>query len=551
MNKLLTLFSILIYQFATAQDNYYWVQLKDKNMNSYSINHPEEFLSKKAIQRRQMQHIQITSTDLPVSPAYITAVGKTGVKILSCSRWFNIITVLTDDETKLDVIKALPFVKGIKKINGSKTADPFSKYKQVQSFTVTSRATDVYVVDSLNYGPSYKQANQIGVTCLHKLGFLGQEVTIAVLDAGFFQVDVLHVFDSLRVNKRLLGTRDFVTGDTMVFEDYAHGMNVLSCMAGNLPGKIIGTAPKASYWLLRTEDAATETLQEELNWSIAAEFADSVGADIINSSLGYSVFDNPADNHTYADMDGNTTIVTKAADIAASRGIFVTCSAGNSGGAPWYKITAPADADSVLTVGAIDSLGMIATFSSRGLTADGRIKPNVVARGVRAVVAHTDGDITMYNGTSFSSPITAGAVACLLQANKSKSAMDLLQAIQKSSHQYASPDSIAGYGIPDFCKANELLTGISNPRALTNNLSVYPNPFHSAFHLYFSSTKDETIQVEICDLMGRMVSSQKLKANASNPVKINFSVDNELMAGVYIVRVITSENNFYKKIIKE
>lgn len=186
---------------------------------------------------------------------------------------------------------------------------------------------------------------------MHNQGYAGQGMVIAVLDAGFYKADSLPAFDSLRTNNQILGCRDFVTGDTLVYEDYPHGMNVLSCMGGNIPGSLVGTAPKAKYWLLRTEDAWVETLQEEINWAVGEEFADSVGADVINSSLGYSNFDNPADSHTYADMDGNTTIISNAADFAVSKGIFVTTSAGNAGGPPWYKITAPADADSVLTVG--------------------------------------------------------------------------------------------------------------------------------------------------------------------------------------------------------
>lgn len=549
MNKLITLAFVLLIQLSTAQTTNYWIVLKDKNASTYSLNQPERFLSAKALQRRERQHISLSVNDLPVSPAYVQEIRKSGVKILSCSKWFNTITVITGDEKKMEQIKSLPFVKEVKKISSG--AAKRSKFEEEKITPLNAQAFDVQNTSrALDYGPSFKQADQIDVTCLHAKGYLGEGMTIAVLDAGFLTVDTLPAFDSLIINKRLLGTRDFVTGDTMVFEDNYHGMMVLSCMTGNIPGKIIGTAPHAKFWLLRTEDAATESIQEEMNWAVGAEFADSVGADVINTSLGYSVFDDTLQNHTYADMNGNTTIITKAADIAASKGIFVTVSAGNSAGPPWFKITAPADADSVLAVGAIDSTGQIAYFSSRGPSYDGRVKPNTVARGYYAVAANVGGGITNVNGTSFSSPISAGAVACLWQANSTKTNIELLKAIQESASQYSSPDSIKGYGIPDFCKASSILTGIDNYHSSENTFTVYPNPFHSGFSILYASKREEIITVELRDIAGRVLKSQKEKVNADN-VKLKFAYDEVLANGVYIINIISQESVFYKKIIKE
>lgn len=406
----------------------------------------------------------------------------------------------------------------------------------------------------LNYGPSFFQTNQIGMDCMHDLGFMGQGMTVAVLDAGFFKADSLPAFDSLRMDNRLLGCRDFVTGDTMVFEDYPHGMNVLSCMAANLPGQLIGTAPKAKYWLIRTEDAFTETLQEEINWLVGAEFADSVGADVINSSLGYSKFDGGIGDHFYSDMDGNTTIISNAADWAASVGIFVTTSAGNSGGPPWFKITAPGDADSALTIGAVDSAGIIAGFSSRGLTFDGRIKPNTCARGVQAVIAANGGGITTSGGTSFSSPITAGAVTCLWQANPSATNMQLLNAIQQSASQYLTPDSIYGYGIPNFCKADSILSvmlSVGNVNVENENLSVYPNPFSSNFTIEFYSTNKEVVLVELYDVTGKKVMSQQQTVFANTKNKFTFSDISILSKGIYTLRLISSDKTYNSKIIKQ
>lgn len=549
MNKLLTLAFVLLIQLSNAQNSNYWIVLKDKKNNAYSLSQPSGFLSAQALQRRERQHISLTANDLPVSPAYVQEIRKSGVKIRSCSKWFNTVSVATDDIKKIEAIKQLPFVKEVKKINSAPAKYP--KFEQEKITPINSQVSkENHTPMALDYGQSFKQADQIDVTCLHAKGYLGEGITIAVLDAGFLNVDTLPAFDSLIINKRLLGTRDFVTGDTMVFEDNFHGMMVLSCMAGYIPGQIIGTAPKAKYWLLRTEEAATETIQEEMNWAVGAEFADSVGADVINTSLGYSLFDDASQNHTYADMNGNTTIITKAADIAASKGIFVTVSAGNAAGPPWFKITAPADADSVLTVGAIDSTGQIASFSSRGPSYDGRIKPNTVARGVSAVVTNVGGGLAKVNGTSFASPISAGAVACLLQANHTKTNIELLKAIQESASQFFYPDSIKGNGIPDFCKASSILTGIPDYHSSDNVFTIYPNPFHSGFTILYASKKEEVITIELRDVAGRILKSQKEKVSVDD-VKLKFTYDDVLANGVYIINISTPESVFYKKIIKE
>lgn len=554
-NIFLIAFVFLSLQFSFAQNSKtYLVIFKDKNNSSFSVSEPNKFLSEKSIARRQKQNIGIKESDLPVNANYINLVKEIGVVVKSQSKWLNAITISTNDDSKLLSIKEFPFVKSI-----TLTADPASPKIHTTKFDVSNVQSAPYNLPTeksiLNYGPSYFQADQINIDCMHDLGFMGQGMTIAVLDAGFFKADSLPAFDSLRINNQLLGCRDFVIGDTMVFEDFPHGMNVLSCMVGNLPGQLVGTATKAKYWLLRTEDAFTETLQEEINWLVGAEFADSVGADIINSSLGYSKFDGGIGDHYYSDMDGNATIITNAADWAASVGIFVTTSAGNSGGPPWFKITAPADADSALTVGAVDSAGIIAGFSSRGLTFDGRIKPNTCARGVQTVIAANFGGITTSGGTSFSSPITAGAVACLWQANPSANIIDLIYSIQASASQALTPDSIYGYGIPNFCKADSILTFVLsvNNLNLTNEnvLSVYPNPFNSDFVIEFYSVKKETVLIELYDVAGRKVLSQDQILSANTKNKFSLSDLSILSKGIYTLRLISSDKSYFSKIIKQ
>lgn len=558
MRKIILILSFLLFlKFSFAQSSKtYLIVFKDKKDSPYSITQPDKYLSEKSIARRKKQNISIKLIDLPVNPNYISDIKSVGVVVKNQSKWMNAITISTNDDSKLSEIEKLSSVKEI-----ILTSDPLSTKIQSTKFDEENKTKPVAqeilnkkMPTVLNYGPSFFQVNQIGMDCMHNAGFMGQGMTIAVLDAGFFKVDSLPAFDSLRINDQILGCRDMVVGDTLVFEDYPHGMNVLSCMGGNLPGQLIGTAPKAKFWLIRTEDAATETLQEEVNWLVGAEFADSVGADVINSSLGYSKFDGGIGDHYYSDMDGNTTIVSNAADWAASVGIFVTTSAGNAGGPPWYKITAPADADSALTIGAVDSAGVIAGFSSRGLTFDGRTKPNTCARGVQAVVASTGGGITTSGGTSFSSPITAGAVACLWQSNPTATNMDLIFAIQQSATQAFSPDSIQGYGIPDFCKADSILSFILSVNTIPSNessLAVYPNPFNSNFVIDFYSNKKETILIELYDIAGKELASEEQVVFANTQNKFSLSTISTIAKGLYTLRVISSDKIYFSKIIKQ
>jgi len=343
----------------------------------------------------------------------------------------------------------------------------------------------------------------LGGVDLHNQGFLGNNIIIAVFDAGFTGVNTLPIFDNLWTNNQILDLYDFVDNDYNVFEASSHGTMVLSTMGGYMADSLIGTAPFASYMLFRTEDSNSETLLEEDNWAAAAEYADSSGVDIINSSLGYTIlYDDLTNSHAYSDMDGNSTIITNAADLAASRGILVVNSAGNSGNNDWYYIGAPADGDSVLAVGAVSDIGEIASFSSRGPSFDGRVKPNVCAQGVLTVVADLDSTIRVANGTSFSAPLISGLAACLWEANSSWSNMDLLNHIEESAHLFLTANDSLGYGIPNFYNAyqNGLQLGSNN-----NTLHIYPNPFQIALNIYNEYTNE--FQFDIFNLFGEIVYS--------------------------------------------
>lgn len=527
----------------------YWVYLTDKAGSPYSVSNPSAYLSVKAMQRRATQGISIKTNDLPVNPSYIAGIQSTGVTVLFSSKWLNAVAIQTTDPNKLNQINSLAYVSSIKPVqrltSGRKHTQKFEQPISGESLMRTSAA-------AYNYGPSYRQINMIGGDQLHNLGYKGQGMVIAVLDAGFTNVNVMAAFDSLRNNNRILGTRDFVTGDNDVYSDHSHGTYVLSTMAAILPGQLVGTAPHASYWLLRTEEAATETLIEESNWVRGAEFADSVGADIINSSLGYTVFDDPSQSHVYGDLDGNTTIITRGADVAASKGILVVNSAGNEGSSSWHFISAPADGDSVFTIGAVDSMKVISSFSSRGPSADGRIKPNVCAMGQQAVLAGTGGGIFTGNGTSFSSPIIAGMSACLWQANRNKSNMDVLDAIQRSADRFQNPNNDCGYGIPNYSLANVLLTGIEHiDKNRATYLDVFPNPFNSELNFMLFSKDTQQISLDMFDLSGKLLISRTIHPAANSYTKGTLVLPVSLASGMYFIRMQTSSDVQIKRIVKE
>jgi serine protease AprX len=553
--RLLIVVAILISGMVVAQSPVkYWIQFTDKGNNSYSLSNPAAYLSADAIQRRTNFNIALDSADLPVTPIYINAVAQTGVTVRAVSKWLNGVVIITSDTAALSQINQLPFVQNVNSVGlrtSTATSDKFEEETFEELQPETERNATVHTT-MLNYGQSYNQAEMIGAVCLHNSGYKGQGMVIAVIDAGFWGVDTMRIFDSLWANNRILGTRDFVTGDTMVFEDNTHGMMVLSCMGGYLDGQLVGTAPEASYWLLRSEEAATEYIVEEYFWAAAAEFADSVGADLINSSLGYTTFDDPAQNHTYQDMNGNIAPCSRAADFAASRGLLVCNSAGNSGSNSWFYIGAPADADSILAIGAVDASEQYASFSSRGPSSDGQVKPECAAQGQATIVANpTNGGVMGGNGTSFASPVLCGAVACLWQAHPNLTNMDIREAVLLSSHLFFNPDTYMGFGIPDLCAAN--LTLDASPVANTEDDVLYdvqPNPFTADFSFSYYSLYNKDVTVRLTDITGRFVLEQTMQAAGSSVNRFVINT-NGIAEGVYTLSVISFDQVLSEKIIKQ
>jgi len=535
----------------------YVVFFKDKANSPYSTAAPEQFLSQRAIERRQKSGITVDETDLPVNAAYIKQVTDLGFTYINKSNWSNSVMVSSQNDKLLKKLQKLQPVAEVKEVYSvaavKKNQSPVLMQKSESSVKAQQKGANIQDATLLDYGQSIDQVGMIGVDYMHSKGYTGEGLIIAVLDGGFYKVNELPAFQSLRENNQILRTWDFVANEESVYEDNPHGMSVLSCMAGYVPGRLIGTAPGAHFYLLRTEDAGSETLAEEYNWEAAAVWADSAGADIINSSLGYTKFDNNIGSHTYQDMDGNTTVVTRAADMAARKGIFVVNSAGNEGSSPWRYIGAPADGDSVLAIGAVKADRTIASFSSRGPSYDGRVKPNVCAMGQGTLVSLSSGDVGASNGTSFSGPVIAGAVATLWQANPQATNMQLYEAIQRSADRYNTPGGDYGYGIPNFGYADMLLKNMKSEEAYNDQkIMVYPNPNDGTL-LYFDffAKKESEIIIEVSDLQGRVLQSQarKVLGNTMNIIPVNLL--GTMAQGTYVLTVRDGNTRFTSKFLKQ
>lgn len=557
MKKPVLLFALLLIGCNLFSQSYYkyWIQFTDKNNSPYSISNPAAYLSARAIQRRIKYGIPIKENDLPPNPAYVDSVISKGVILLNRSKWFNAISInaisAPDTAAALAKIRALPFVKSSKFVT---LVSPNNSNKN--HFIETINNHSPLSVDTFNYANSYNQMHMIGVDCLNNMGFRGKGKRIAQIDARFGKANMLPAFDSLYNRSGILGTWDFVWEDPNVYDDTNnadnHGQMVLSCMAGNLPGQILGDAMDADFYLLRTEDIQSEYQIEDDNWTSAAEYADSAGADVITSSLGYTQFDDFSTNYTYADMNGKVTVASIAATIAVEKGIVVCVAAGNLGGSSWQYISSPGDADSILTVGAVDSSGNYAPFSSTGPTYDGRIKPDVVAQGELTALASPYGGSTVGSGTSFATPLIAGAAASLWQADSNANCVQIMNAIRESASQYSHPDDFLGYGIPNFCLAKIIATGLTDNKIVTNLTKVYPDPFIDNITISFFSSIVQNVNVTMYNTLGQIVHQKEWKVAGSGNTLINLGGLQNLANGIYLVTVTDENGSVYtSKVMKQ
>ncbi len=431
----------------------YRIYLTDKQGTRYSLEHPTRFLSRRSVERRKRQGLRPDSTDLPVSERYRRLIENKGVDIIGQSRWQNTLLVRVRDSAEMEPVLQLPCVLRSKMV-----------WQAPDSITPTAIKTKYHdhfeERDSTSgciYGTAFDQIKTVKGDRLHDISLRGEAMMIAVIDGGFKNVNRIPAFQHTDIR----GWVDFVSpASPSIFSETDHGTKVLSAMALNIPYYYIGTAPKASYWLLRSEDQQSEQEVEEDYWTMAAEFADSVGCDLINSSLGYNEYDHKDTSYRQWQLDGQTSFASRSASMLAGKGVILINSAGNSGMGTWKKIGVPADADHILTVGAMltDEPHKIAPFSSVGPTQDGRVKPDVVAIGAPARLVNGRGVIMSDMGTSFSSPVICGLVACLWQGLRQMSAEQIIELVRQTSNNYEHPDNIYGYGVPNFWKAYQIGT---------------------------------------------------------------------------------------------
>ena len=535
MVKNLLLFCVFLFTINMQAQEDAWVYFTDKPNEATALANPLSILTQKAIDRKQNHGVVIDSRDVPVHEPYITDLKtQPGILVLAKSKWFNAVYVRGNDVQSISDLLNLPYVDSIDFADNS--LDTASRPFTVQDKTNIEDEAIVF-----NYGDTQNQVEMINADDLHLDDFTGEGITIAVMDAGFPNVNTMSGFQRLRDNNDLLGGYDFVNRNPDVYANTSssHGTKVLSTMAGFVQDQYVGTAPDASYYLFITEDVTSEMPVEEMYWVEAAERADSLGVDMINTSLGYTVFDNSNYDYTPSEMDGNTAFITRGASIAVEKGILVVVSAGNSGATSWQTVGAPADSPDVLSIGAVDAAENYVAFSSQGSSAQvGYQKPDVVARGGAAYVISENDNIVQNNGTSFSGPIVCGGIASLRQAIPEASPTEVMDYVRQSASQYTSPDNFLGYGIPDLALARTL--GLEE--SVLEDFRFYPNPVQTNLYVEIPTQFSE-VELKIYNQLGQKVLQTDLTSE-SNTIDVS-----SLSSGIYLLKISTGNHSKTYKFI--
>ena len=518
---------------------------------SPSLSNPSAFLSNRALQRRTRQNITVVDADRPVSPAYLDSVIRvSGGKMHNTSRWLNQCVILVTDSSGIGAIRTKPFVVSAEVVGYFATGLHKEAPEQVETTVPVGQPAQKGTGNPAYYGFSWTQTDMVHGDVLHDAGLKGTGQLIAVLDLGFNGTNTHPGFDSLRQQGRIIDQYNFVSDNTDIYSPvWSHGTAVLSTMAGLIPNTYVGTAPNAQYALYLTDDNNYSDAIYELDNMIAGiERADSLGADIITTSLGYNTFTQPYTfAFTKAQLDGHTTNVARAANIAVARGIFFVVSAGNEGGNSWNFLLTPSDADSAVTVGAVNSTRVAAGFSSPGPNSSGRIKPDVCLMGDPAALFNNTG-VTSGSGTSYSAPQLAGWAACLRQLKPGITPAELRTAIVRSADRFSAPHATYGYGIPDFRNVLQYLD-VNHPSVSANALTVAPNPFRNKVTVSFKAEKPATVQCAVYDITGKLITTKELSVKAGTQ---EFSIDlpERLPAGTYTLKAVCGNEHYTQKLIK-
>jgi len=541
--KFLLMHILFIYFSVYSQENEdAWVFMKDKPNSDTFLANPLQMLSQRSIDRREKSNIPIDEKDVPIHQVYYTKLkNEVTIAVLGKSKWLNAVhvqgtvTQINDLFSKFNFIKSIEYAN--KSLNTSEKSkrnkslsDHYSKFNEVQT--------------DFNYGAADNQIKMLKGDYLHQQGFTGQNQVIAIIDAGFPNVNTLLAFERLRDNNQILGGYNFADRNANYYTRNSHGTHVLSTIAGYIENEFVGTAPDAKFYLFISEIAETETVLEETLWVEAAERADSLGVDMINTSLGYTTYDNPNHSHSYADMDGNTTFISRGAEIGVSRGMILVNSAGNSGTSSWRYVGAPADASSVFSIGAVNADENIASFSSFGPTADNRIKPDVLAQGQNTTIVNfSSGSVSTSNGTSFSSPVMAGVIACFWEAFPNKTNVEIMNLIRNYSDKYNNPTDQYGYGIPDFEAAYNTVLSLQD-FDIFSKIKISPNPVKNFFSISKNNILLTEYSAEIFNILGQKVT--ELSNFSSNKIDISF-----LVKGIYLLKIQKGNQHKTIKLIKE
>ncbi len=538
--KIVALLLLLSTAFCYSQNYYFEVKFKDKGA-SFSLSSPNDFLSDASLQKKVKREVEVDYLDFPVDTNYIKDVAAQGVVVAKHSKWRNSVLIETEDTSMLSAIRALPFVS---------SATYFTQYKSATLKTNQKFANEDPEWYAKPYGKSLNQISMLNGNFLHERGYRGQSMDIAVFDAGFPKEYTAVV--TLEAQGRIKSTFNFIDNNFSVFEKSGHGAAVLSVLGSN-DAHMFGAAPEANYHLFLTEDATSETLLEEYNWLMAAEMADSIGVDVVTSSLGYTTFDDTTTNHSYAEMDGKTTLVTQAANMLFAKGILVVASAGNEGDEQWHYIAAPADGDSVLAVGAVDANRNYAFFSSTGPSYDGDVKPNVSAQGKFTVLGYGSNSYKASSGTSFSAPLVAGLAACYWQAFPDLKNWELKNEIEKSASQFNAPDSLLGFGIPDFMKIYmQAKPGDEYTYGQTFLMSLRTNPFTNYIGIELYSAKTQDVKFILLDVNGKEICNQSKSVQANQYLIFGLEDLEGVSSGMYFLRVYGDNGEWItRKMVKE